>query len=228
MKWILSWLVVLAVCASSSVAAQQSVYLGVSGGSSTAKFDAADYSLGIVPLGPVSGSQNHRSAMGKIFVGYDFAPGWAIEGGYANLGKPAFNYSFIGTSAGFTGQAEDKADAWFIAGKATLPVNQQFSLFGKLGAGWNRLKSNQNGEFLATRVDNTGGSTLTSQFFFNLPGNRSKSTTGVLYGIGAEYNFDKQTSVRIEYENFGKFGETNSQTGRATIDAWSVGVAYKF
>jgi hypothetical protein len=52
-----------------------------------------------------------------------------VEGGYTDLGSPSYNYS-IGTT---TGSLKSSSDAWYAAAKGTVPLNEQFSVYGKLG-----------------------------------------------------------------------------------------------
>lgn len=51
--------------------------------------------------------------------------------------------------------------------------------------------------------------------------------TSTLYGVGAQYNLSEQVGIRVEYENFGNFGnEVN--TRRTRVDMWSVSVTLNF
>lgn len=117
----------------------------------------------------------------KAYVGYDFNKTWGIEGGYADLGSPQYT----------AGRGDETA--WFLAGKGTLPINNQFGLFAKLGATRNKLSLNG---------DN--------------------SRTDLLAGVGAEYSFNKRVGLRLEYEDFGKFGDDANGKPRATM--WSLGL----
>jgi len=93
-------------------------------------------------------------------------------------------------------QGEGKESAWFLAGRGILPVSNQFNVFGKLGATRNKLDLNGD-----------------------------KSRTDLLAGVGAEYNFNKQVGLRLEYEDFGKFGDDS--TGKPRANMWSLGLTFK-
>lgn len=93
-------------------------------------------------------------------------------------------------------QGEGRETAWFIAGRGILPINEQFNAFAKLGATRNKL--------------DLGG---------------DKTRTDLLAGVGAEYNFNKQVGLRLEYEDFGKFGDDSFGKHRANL--WTLGVTFK-
>lgn len=194
----------------SSLACAQG-YIGVGAGRSSTRFDSGDFSLNSAA---VSESQDDRDTAYKIFAGYDFTRNWAVEGGYAHLGKPTFNYSGTGVLAGTSGQAEAKETAWFLAGKGTWPINDQFNVFGKLGASWNKLETTASSN--SALLNTLGG----------LPRTDSHNKTDVYAGIGAEYLFNKQVGLRLEYEDFGKFGDSGS-TGRTRANMWTLGVNFR-
>lgn len=151
----------------SSLACAQQGYVGVGAGESDTN---------------VSGDS--RKTAYKLFAGYDFDRNWAIEGGWADLGKPQWP------------QGESRETAWFLAGKGTLPISDQFDLFAKLGASWNKVAFND------TRKSD------------------------LLAGVGAEYKFNRQVGLRLEYEDFGKFGDDS--IGRNRANMWTIGLDFKF
>jgi OOP family OmpA-OmpF porin len=201
----------VAVVAASSIAAAQG-YVGASIGQSSTKFNTTDYSLG---LATVSESQDKTDSAYKLFVGYDLNKAWAIEGGYVDFGKAKYMYAGTGALAGLTGQADIKNSAWFIAGKGTIAINEQFGLFGKLGISSN--KSKLSGTTNNAAVNAAAGFPMTA----------SKTRTDLVYGVGAEYSVTKQVALRFEFEDFGKFGNDND-TGRTKASMWSLGLGYKF
>lgn len=131
----------------------------------------------------------------KVFGGVDITPMWAVEAGYTDLRKADFNYRIGG--AGATGEADGKRV--YLAGKATMPVNEQVSVYGKLGAGY-------------TKVEASGPS-----FSYK------DSETGVYAGVGAQYNLNKQVALTVEYERYGK-----SKDFGAKADAFTIGARYSF
>jgi OOP family OmpA-OmpF porin len=154
----------------SSLAFAQQGYVGIGAGESSTDV----------------GSGHSRDTAYKAYVGYDFNRNWGMEAAYVDLGKP--NYPL----------GDARETAWYLAGKGTLPISNQFDLFAKLGATRNKR---------------------------DLFGDSSR--TDLLAGVGAEYNFNKQVGLRLEYEDFGKFGD-DGIIGRSRANMWSLSVDYKF
>lgn len=117
---------------------------------------------------------------GKIFGGVQIDKTWGVEAGFVDFGKQAYNYT---TDAG-TGSIESKSKSYYLAGKGTFPINQQFAVTGKLGVAHNTNKVNATG--LASAYD-------------------SNNSRNALYAsVGAEYAFTDKLSGVLEYEHFGK------------------------
>ncbi len=133
----------------------------------------------------------------KIFGGYDFTPMWGIEAGYTDLRNANATFT-IGPAAG-TASADDKRT--YIAGKATFPLNDKFSMYGKLGVGHRK-----------------------SEFKSNIMGyNDSTSSTGAYAGIGAQFNLSKQVALSMEYERYSKKTEFGAKP-----DAFTIAARYNF
>lgn len=200
---------VLSGLALSASAADGGWYGGLSLGRSTNRFNTADFASGIPG---VSESQNQKDEAFKFFGGYQFNPNFGLEGGYTDLGKFSYNYSGA-TSAAST----YKTHAWSLAATGTAPLGQGFSLFGKLGLALTQAKDSISdpGNLLA-------GVTTPA-----LLGNSSHSRTAVMWGAGAEYAFNSRYSLRAEYEDYGRVGDSNS-TGSAKDGLWSMGLKVNF
>lgn len=138
----------------------------------------------------------------KIQLGYRFNPYLAIEGGYVDLGNATYAARFNGGSAEVT----IKAHGINAAVLGMLPVNDSFTLFGKLGV------INAKAE---TDLRTTGLSALVKST--NLRANA---------GIGATYDLGNNLSGRFEYEAFYKLGD--SQGGTERVGLWSIGIQFKF
>lgn len=146
----------------------------------------------------------------KFQLGYSFNPNLAIEGGYVDLGE--MTYKASGTLLGIPGNAKGtvEANGWNIAVVGTLPLNQQFSLFGKFGS-------------IYTDVDakvtlSGGGGSISAK------ANASDWETS--FGFGATYQINKQWGVRAEWERFNNLGD--SDTGESDVDLLSVGAVFRF
>jgi len=133
----------------------------------------------------------------KVFGGVDINPMWGVEAGYTDLRKASVNYN-IGNVAG-SGTADGKRA--YVAAKATMPLNEQVSFYGKLGAGYQK-----------------------TEFSASTPGlGRSDSDTGVYAGVGAQYKLSQQVALTLEYERYGKKKDFGAKP-----DALTVGARYNF
>lgn len=187
MKKLIFALIAAATAVGSAQAAGPYVGVGVA---------SADHSYNL--SGTTNGSTDGYKASGKIFGGYDLDQTWGVEAGYTDVRKSAYNYTLNGAP----GRAESDGHSFYVAGKATAPINEQFSVFGKLGAANNK---------------STLSSTTTPAF------NRSNSKTELYAGVGVQYNLNQKVALTAEYERYGK-----SKDFGAKADTFTVGAKYAF
>jgi OOP family OmpA-OmpF porin len=147
--------------------------------------------------GTTGSSSDGYKASGKLFGGYDFDQTWGVEAGYTDFRKSHYNYSVNNVP----GNASSDGHSFYVAGKATMPLNEQFSVFGKLGAAQNK--------------NNLNASTIGLS--------RSDSKTEAYGALGAQYSLTKQVALTLEYERYGK-----SKDFGAKADVWTVGAKYSF
>lgn len=183
-------------------------YVGGSIGQSNTRFKSDDFSANSPS---VSESKDRHDTAWKLFAGYNFNQYLAVEAGYTDFGKAKYEYQGNGALAGFQGETKAEQDAWFAVAKGTFPIDAQFNVFGKLGVTRNHLK--------------VSGST-------NIPGftdlgSESENRSDALIGVGAEFLPAKNFGIRVEYENYGRFGDQDN-TGRTRVDLWSVGAVFNF
>jgi OOP family OmpA-OmpF porin len=199
---------VLAGCAAAPVFAGDFYVVGTLG-QSTFDLSKSDIDRSMVAAGvPVTSSSLDKSDVAyKIQLGYQFNPYVAIEGGYVDLGKSGYSASVTGAAV----QSDVKASGLAIAALGILPINESFSLFGKLGL------INAAVEIEATA--SAGGSSASS----SISATKIKGN----WGLGAAYNVNKQLALRVEYERFMKLGDANS-TGEVDVNLLSAGIAFKF
>jgi len=195
-------ILIAAAVAGAFVAAPASAQWYVGGGVGSAQAKLGAYS----PAAGVSANGNSsRDTSWKIYGGYQFTPNWGVELQYTDLGR----YNYTVSAAGSSGNGTYKADQWGIAGTGTLPLANNFSLFGKLGFSANHVS--------ASSVTVAG---VTAQ-----PSSGNK--TDLLAGVGVNYSFTKNWAVRFEYENFGKL--SNVQNGGSIKgDNWALTAKYSF
>jgi OmpA-OmpF porin, OOP family len=123
----------------------------------------------------------------KILGGYQINRNWGVELGYSDFGK----VSTLGQT--FTGTA------WELVGVGTLPINDKFSVFGKLG-------------FAMGEGEESGPL-----------GSGSEDSTELTYGIGVKYNLTPAFGITAEYQMYPDFAN-----GATDISVMSIGVIYRF
>ncbi|MES2325217.1 MAG: porin family protein [Pseudomonadota bacterium] len=131
----------------------------------------------------------------KVFGGVDLTPMFGIEAGYTDLRKADHTY----TIGNINGRTTTEGQRAYLAGKATLPLNDAFSVYGKLGAGYSKVE------------------------FSNAIAGRDDSKTELYGALGGQYNLSKQVALTLEYERYGKTKDFG-----AKADAISVGARYNF
>lgn len=209
-KWVLAsslTLIAGAACA-------EGWYGGASLGQSKNRFSSSDFSLSGMPI-TAAESKDQTDTGYKLTLGYQFNPNLAVEGSFADLGK--FHYSYTGTGgwAGLDGEWDYKVQAWTLAAVGSLPLSEQFSVFGKIGATVAKAKSSLDHNIPAL-PPTVGDST---------------SRTNLLWGVGARYDFTETFGIRAEYEDHGRVGnkfDTTGGTGRAKASLFSVGLDVRF
>lgn len=179
-------LAVLAALAGTAAAQSQGAYVGGNVGRAEQKITVAGFS-----------EKDHDTGF-KLYGGYNFNQYVGLEGGYADLRKLEL--------AGGNDRLSVHPTAAYFAVTGTLPLDQQFSLFGKVGAAYNRVKSHESGiGYNDSYTDNR---------------------TDVYVSVGAAYAINQNFSAVVEYENFGK--PAKGDIGNLKASMVSVGVRYKF
>jgi OOP family OmpA-OmpF porin len=157
----LNGLVLVGMFASASALAdvQPGFYAGVGVGKASIEIDDA-------------GFDSDDTAF-KVFGGYNFNPNFAVELAFIDGGKPDESFGL--------GSVEVAVDGINLSALGRLPVNETFSVFGKLG-------------FASYDVE-----------FKGRVGNRvvasdDMSEEDLSYGIGAAFNLGTSVELRAEYE----------------------------
>ncbi|WP_038500997.1 outer membrane beta-barrel protein [Janthinobacterium agaricidamnosum] len=174
-----------------SMAHAEGAYAGVGVTASRYKFDVPNVASG--------DDHSGTKAAGKLFAGYDFNQTWAVEGGYEDFGSRDYNFTQNG---GATGSVSTASHGFYVAGKATMPVNDQVGVFGKLGVARNHDSISGSGAAAGLSGDNK---------------------TGLYASVGAQYAINKNVSLTAEVEHF---GQSADQGHKST--ALSLGARYNF
>jgi len=118
----------------------------------------------------------------KMYGGYQFNRTWGLELGYTDLGR------YRGSDI----------QALSLAATATMPLNERWSLLGKVGA------TSNHAEFAG-----------------------ASNHSALLLGIGAGYNLTKSVGFRLEYEDFGRLS-SSSVGGDSNGRDLTLSVKYTF
>ena len=131
----------------------------------------------------------------KLFAGVNLSPNFAIETGYANLYTRGFHFADYARPDEVNGALGTKGANSYLAARLNVPVNDQFSAYGKLGVA------------VSERVahDKTYRNTA------------SDTDVGPYVGMGARYKVSEKASVTAGYEQYGntakKWGSETNNSG---------------
>ena len=185
-------------------------YTGLGVGASRAQFYPADFNLGF------SETKKEFDAGFKGFIGHQINPNWGAELSYATLGK--FHYKY--DNGAVTQDAVYKVTGVGFSAVPTVPFTRNFSVYGRLGGFFSQTRLTFYNEGFVVGASSSG---------------RQFSNVTFLSGFGAQYFFDGESGVRIEFENFGKVGNECSPsippgtcTGRANAKMASANLIFKF
>ena len=141
----------------------------------------------------------------KLFGGYDFNSTYGVEAGY--IGQSHFGSSFVvpeGTTLRVV-PVEFRTKSGYLAGKATMPVSDRFSIVTKLGVAVNHTKVEINDPI-------------------SVYNEHSSSTKYGLYaGIGLKYQLTEKVSLSLDLE---RRGRTTYQGTKP--EALSISASYRF
>jgi opacity protein-like surface antigen len=181
----------IAGAAAMSAAHAEGPYIGLGAASADHNFNLSGATA--------TGSDGYK-ASAKIFGGVELTPMFGIEAGYTDIRKSDHTFTLPGTP-GVNGTATSDGSRSYIAGKATMPLNDAFSVYGKLGAGYSKVN-----------VDSA------------TPGvSRSDSKTELYGALGGQYNINQKVALTLEYERYGK-----SKDFGVKADAITVAARYNF
>ena len=131
----------------------------------------------------------------KLFAGVSLSPYFAIETGYANLYTRGFHFADYARPDEVNGALGTKGSNSYLAARLNVPVNDQFSAYGKLGVA------------VSERV--THDKTLRNTV--------SDIDVGPYVGMGARYKVSEKATVSAGYEQYGnsakKWGSETNNSG---------------
>jgi OOP family OmpA-OmpF porin len=176
----------IAALAAPLAAQAEGAYIGANVGRAEQKVDVEGYNF------------KESTTAYKLYGGYNYTQNFGVEVGFADLREAEK------TGGGARVASEPKSV--YLAATGTLPLNEQFSLFGKVGVASTHVKVSASAAGFSDSV--------------------SKNRTSPYIGIGASFALNKNVSFVAEYENFGKIAKDGGDHIKA--DFVSAGVRYAF
>ncbi len=166
---------------------------------------------------------SERHSVFRFAYDYQFTPMWGIEISYGDLAKAEASGPTTSTYGGYTGAWKMKANGWAIAGTGTFPMGGGLSLLGKIGGV--RAEFDESLDFFCSTCSPVG------QYHIQDKDRIRTAKSGITYGLGLQYDFNKTYAVRAQYENFGKYSLTDPFWGtelKVSLAQVSTGFVFKF
>jgi len=133
------------------------------------------------------GANGDQESAWRILGGYSVNRNWALELGYHDTGETDIH-----------GVPAD-THVWELVGVGKWPIDERFSLYGKLGA----YRGKAEGQGI------------------------EETNTDLTFGAGVEYALNRQTAVRGEWQRYSDMGG-GPFPGTTDVDVLNVGVIYRF
>lgn len=182
-------------------------YGGISVGRSDTEIDPGGQTSSLLPgVSATSSTTDPRDTAYKLFGGYQFNRNFALEGGYFNMGNSSFNAN---TSPAGTLAGETKAQGINLDLVGTMPLTNNFSLLGRVGAHHTWSKSTYSG---------TGAGA-------GVIGNSKRSGSDYKVGLGMQYEFNPSVWLRGEVE---RYRVKDAVGRRANVDMVTVSLVFPF
>lgn len=214
--------------AGNAFAQQSPFYIGASIGTAQYDFNFTDQVRALSTGGlPVTSASLHKDTDTgyKLTLGYQVVPQAAIELDYVNLGKASTSYEFNGLGR-YTREGIYKISGLNLSGVFSQPINEQFSVFGRLGVLYSKYQYSETG----ANFPAFNPSTDPPLHSFTAPDlKRSKLS----YGLGADYRLNPMTSLRLGWDRYTDIGNPMADTETANgkfdnIDLYSLSVLLRF
>ena len=203
-------LAALAMLAATPALSQDSYYyFGLGAGQTRAHIGETGLARAQIGAGPtISGiSTNDRDTGYKVFLGRQFNPYLGLELGYFNLGQNRISVATTAPVGALNGEIRIQGVAFDVVG--TLPITDNFSALGRVGAQYARTRSQYQG---------SGG-------IVPLSPNPSDRQGNVKVGVGLQYAFSPSFLMRAEVE---RYRASDAGGNRANTNLMSVSLVFPF
>jgi OmpA-OmpF porin, OOP family len=186
-------------------------YIGGGLGWSDASIDSAGINAAATAVGFASAATtaDDNDTGFKLFAGYQLNRNFAVEVGYANLGKFSTITTTTGPAATISGEVKVENN-WFADLVGIVPFGNNFSFFGRIGLLYSETKVSAFGA-------GPGGTVAV---------NSKEDDISWKAGLGIGYDFTNQFGIRGEWERY-RVSE-GSGGGKADVDLWSVSLRFRF
>ena len=212
--------VAVAACCFPAAVATADWYVGGSAGKSRIDVTATEIEQGFLidDAFVATGTTLDKTDRGwKAYAGYRIGELFALEGGYADLGKATFHTTVVDAPspldalAPFPIQATATADGLQVSALVHIPLPGPFSLIARAGAfRWQAEFTEQLASTGTTRVD------------------RTEEEVDALRGIGLHLRFNDALAARVEWERLEDVGKGIGGREGRDIDFVSAGVVFDF
>ena len=152
-------------------------------------------------------TSSNTGLAGRIFAGYEIDPIWAAELGWTKFSTVDLKQ----TGLGYNVRGHLKTDAVDLVGKASFPVANKVSIYGKAGAAYVYERGSANATL-------TRGSSVV-KFHDSDKAHKVYPTLGA----GVSYEFSPSVSSDVSYNRIQKIG-SSSKIG--STDLVSMGLTY--
>ncbi len=127
----------------------------------------------------------NNPAATKLYGGMNVSERYAVEIGYGFFGT----WKVADPAPGSTNEVRMSSKMMYAAGKASMPIGDSFSLFGKLGIAANRFSTERSG----------------------FSPSSDSSSIRPMVGFGADYKFTKHIAGVVEFNYYGTVGNNFKQ-----------------
>jgi OmpA-OmpF porin, OOP family len=192
--------------------------IGISGGGTRANLSEDDLNRSLIAqryVSPTSSVKNTDNTY-RISGGYRFSPIFSLEAHYTDLGKYSSESraTLVPNAGAGTVSAKYKTSGFGVDALVSAPLGTGFSIYGRVGL----LRAKTEANFTSS------GSIFVS------PTSRldvTANTTAYSYGIGAQYDINKQIAIRAEGQRYDKLGN-DSTGGKLKLDVYTIGAVFSF
>jgi OOP family OmpA-OmpF porin len=214
--------------AGNAFAQQGPFYIGAGIGTAQYDFDFAGQikalSTGSLPVTHASVKSDSDTGY-KLTLGYQIMPQGAIELDYVNLGKISTSYEGNGLGR-YTREGTYKVSGLNLSGVFSQPINEQFSVLGRLGVFYSKYQYSETGANYPAFIPSPEPPVVS----FTAPDLKRAKLS---YGLGMDYKMNPATSLRLGWDRYTEIGNPidNTETGNGkfdNIDLFSLSVLLRF